>query len=263
MALPYTFGCSDKICWYAKCQKPERLNCEAHKWAVREYERLKQEGRIKPSRKIIYGYCWKCQCSQNLSFDRQTPFPIFVCQLCGAAFDLSKISELTAKWFFPTLSAGVEIKGTKLKLERRNVIDIYDIDFHILKNGTPVAYIDNEQRYDDYPFGHPYVPINIPLHSQKSNRQSRAERPLSTKAEYYIEYPNVSFHLTRRLDFESAICSWAKDFADLEPVWQETRHDWGMRVWQVPRYLTCQGYRDEPTIENWILGKLDQEGLLE
>lgn len=47
MPLPYTFGCNDKVCWYAKCEKPERLNCEAYNWVLREFRRLKQEGRLK------------------------------------------------------------------------------------------------------------------------------------------------------------------------------------------------------------------------
>ncbi|GAI63112.1 unnamed protein product [marine sediment metagenome] len=42
MPLPYTFGCNDKICRYAKCEKPERFNCEAYNWAVNKFKEYEE-----------------------------------------------------------------------------------------------------------------------------------------------------------------------------------------------------------------------------
>jgi hypothetical protein len=36
-------GCNDKVCWYAKCEKPERVNCEAHNLAVREIKLRRED----------------------------------------------------------------------------------------------------------------------------------------------------------------------------------------------------------------------------
>lgn len=70
---------------------------------------------------------------------------------------LPVISEETAKSFSPALNIGISIRDIYLKLERRNELDILDIDYHILKNGEPIAYIDNEQRLDDYIFRELYT----------------------------------------------------------------------------------------------------------
>jgi len=173
------------------------------------------------------------------------------------------IGEDTMFTFFPMLHQGVTTpSGIHLKLERRNGIDIFDIDFHILKDGQPIAYIDHEQRANDYPFLHPGVPINIPLCTLTSNAKQLALRRPSKKVQYYKQYPKQSFHLTRRSNYQEAICCYAQDFVYLKLVNQPSMFGPKMPVWKCPRERACFGRQYEHTIEDWILGKLDKEGLL-
>lgn len=172
-------------------------------------------------------------------------------------------SENTLIGFFPKLGVGIDLSGgDTLRMERRNLPpNIYDIDFHILKGEEAIAYIDNEQR-DAFPFENSTVPMNIPLDSFTSNIEQWQRKRLSTKVKYYRNYPSRCFHIARSPDMNSAICCWAKDFVYLKPVlWRTVMGR--IRVWQVPREKTCYGYINQPTIEDWILLKLDQEGLLQ
>ena len=171
-------------------------------------------------------------------------------------------SENSLIGFFPKLGVGIDLEnGNTLRLERRNLPpNIYDIDFHILKNKEPMAYIDNEQR-DAFVFDNP-VPVNIPLNSFRANMEQWQYKRLSTKVKYYRNYPTQCFHIARSPDMNSAICCRAKDFIYLKPVlWRTVMGP--IRVWQVPRDKTCYGKINESTIEDWILVKLDKEGLLE
>lgn len=170
-------------------------------------------------------------------------------------------SENTLIGFFPKLGVGIDLpSGAMLRIERRNLPpNIYDIDFHILKGEEAIAYIDNEQR-DAFIFDNP-VPVNIPLNSFRANMEQWQYKRLSTKVKYYRNYPSRCFHIARSPDMNSAICCWAKDFVCLKPVlWRTFMGQ--IRVWQVPREKTCYGYINQPTIEDWILLKLSQEGLI-
>ncbi len=171
-------------------------------------------------------------------------------------------SENTTVGFFPKLGVGLVLpNGNTLKFERRNAINKFDIDFQITRSGEPIAFIDNEQRINDFPFLHPDAPLNVPIHSFNSNTQQWQDRPLSNKSEYYLSLPKRCFHLARQSNMNAALCCHAKDFVHLKP---ETNHTFfgGMLVWRVPRSKTCFGKIHEHTIEDWILLKLDQEGLL-
>jgi len=171
-------------------------------------------------------------------------------------------SENTLIGFFPKLGVGISLPNNEtLQIKRRNLPpNIYEIDFHILRNEEPVAYIDNEQR-QAYLFEHPKAPVNIPLDSFKGNMEQWQEKRLSTKVTYYKKFPTVSFHIARSPDMNKGICCWANDFICLKPVLWKTKMG-PIRVWQVPRDKTCFGYINEPTIEDWILLKLEKEGLL-
>ncbi len=157
-------------------------------------------------------------------------------------------SENTTVGFFCKLGVGIVLPtGALLKIERRNQADPFDIDFHILKDGQPIAFIDNEHRSNDFPFFHPGAPLNVPLNSRK--------------VEYYFKMPERCFYLARRSNMNSAICCHAKDFIHLEPKPHHTFFG-GRLVWQAPRKLTCFGNINDHTIEDWVLWKLDKEGLL-
>jgi hypothetical protein len=171
------------------------------------------------------------------------------------------ISENTVIGFFPQLGVGIETPKGTLKINRRNKKNPDDIDFDITLDSKPIAFIDNEQRGDDYLWQHPVAPPNIPTSSFKANIEQWHNRPHSQKVKYYLNFPKQSFHLSRNTSMNKAVCCRAEDFIHTKLIWHHTYFGY-MWVWQCPREKTCEGKINEHTIEDWVLSKLIEGGIL-
>jgi len=171
------------------------------------------------------------------------------------------ISENSVIAFFPKLGVGIETAKGILRIECHNKQNQYDIDFCLTQDGGPIAFIDNEQRASDYLWQHPEAPPNIPIARFKANIEQWQTRPPSQKVKYYLNYPTQSFHLVRDTSMNNAICCCADDFIYTKPVWHHTFFGY-MWVWQCPREKACEGKINQHTIEDWLLSKLVQGGVL-
>ena len=173
---------------------------------------------------------------------------------------LLALSEDTLPSFFPRLLKSFIYRGYLLELRRDNRWNKKDIDFSIRRDKTPIAYLDNEQRFNSYIFDTDCT-LNIPLCSNKANRLNLGLRVMSIKAKYYKKYPRQSFHIFRHPDLNQAICCWAEDFVRSKPILWDS-YMGKILVWQSPREKSCYGRGYESTIEDFVLGKLKQEGIL-
>jgi hypothetical protein len=174
-----------------------------------------------------------------------------------------KIAEKIIPCYFPRLSAGIEINGKEMKFIQNNTENIYDIDWCVNWGDDQVAVIDTE--YKPGWKSNPYPFWSVARYTMKFNQGLTPLRNETIKVRYYRQFPDCSFWMPIRSDYQYAGIITGRKIIDSPIIKRENAR--GMipiiDVFEFPSSSLefCAPF--QPTIENYILQKLQEAGIYE